>query len=62
DPTTPSTDHSRERVPLLAIGGAVHPVSLGERPTFADLGATVADWLRVEFRGAGRSFLPDLLG
>jgi phosphopentomutase len=62
DPTTPSTDHSRERVPLLAIGGAVHPVSLGERPTFADLGATVADWLAVEFRGAGRSFLPDLLG
>ena len=62
DPTTPSTDHSRERVPLLAIGGAVHPRSLGERETFADLGATVADWLMVPFRGAGRSFLPELTG
>lgn len=61
DPTTPSTDHSRERVPLLAIGGAVHARSLGERSTFADLGATVAEWLGIGFRGAGRSFLPDLL-
>jgi phosphopentomutase len=61
DPTTPSTDHSRERVPLLAVGGAVRPVALGERGTFADLGATVAEWLGIEFRGAGTSFLPQLL-
>lgn len=62
DPTTPSTDHARERVPLLAAGPRVRPVSLGERATFADLGATVAEWLGVEFRGRGTSFLGALVG
>jgi phosphopentomutase len=62
DPTTASTDHARERVPLLACGPRVRPVPLGERPTFADLGATVAEWFGVAFRGAGTSFLGDLLG
>jgi phosphopentomutase len=57
DPTTPSTDHARERVPLLVAGDRVRPTALGERETFADLGATVAEWLGVGFRGAGRSFL-----
>ena len=61
DPTTPSSDHSRERVPLLALGRWVRPVALGERGTFADLGATVAEWLGVPFRGAGTSFLPTLV-
>ena len=60
DPTTSSTDHAREFVPLLALGEAVHPVPLGERATFADLGATVAEWLNVGFRGRGTSFLPIL--
>ena len=60
DPTTSSTDHARECVPLLALGEPVHPVSLGERATFSDLGATVAEWLNVGFRGQGVSFLPDL--
>ena len=60
DPTTSSTDHAREYVPVLALGPAVHPVSVGERPTFADLGATVAEWLNVGFRGRGTSFLPIL--
>jgi phosphopentomutase len=58
DPTTPSTDHSRERVPLLAFGPRVRPVSIGERATFSDLGATVADWFGIAFRGRGTSFLP----
>lgn len=57
DPTTPSTDHARERVPLLAFGPTVQPVALGARDTFSDLGATVADWLGVDFRGGGTSFL-----
>jgi phosphopentomutase len=61
DPTTPSTDHSREIVPLLAIGQRVHPRDVGERPTFSDLGATVAEWLGVSFRGRGTSFLSQLL-
>ena len=60
DPTTRSTDHAREYVPLLALGDPVHPVPLGERETFADLGATVAEWLNVGFRGRGTSFLPVL--
>lgn len=62
DPTTPSTDHARECVPLLAFGSRVRPASLGRRETFADLGATVGEWLGIEFRGAGTSFLPRLLG
>lgn len=60
DPTTASTDHARECVPLLALGEPVHPVPLGERPTLSDLGATVAEWLNVGFRGKGTSFLPVL--
>jgi len=61
DPTTPSTDHARENVPLLALGPAVHPVALGRRETFSDLGATVAEWLGVSFRGRGQSFLGQLI-
>jgi phosphopentomutase len=61
DPTTPSTDHARERVPLLAAGPRARAGALGERETFSDLGATVADWLGVAFRGRGRSFLPQLV-
>jgi len=60
DPTTASSDHARENAPLLVVGSAVHPVSLGERATFSDLGATVAEWLNVGFRGEGTSFLPAL--
>ena len=62
DPTTRSTDHSRERVPLLALGARVCARSLGERRTFSDLGATVAEWLGSPFRGRGTSFLAELLG
>jgi phosphopentomutase len=58
DPTTASTDHARECVPLLVLGPAVRPVSLGVLNTFSDLGATVADWLGITFRGRGRSFAP----
>jgi phosphopentomutase len=61
DPTTISTDHAREMVPLLAIGPRVQSGDLGERRTFSDLGATVADWLGVSFRGKGESFLPQLI-
>ena len=57
DPTTSSSDHARECVPLLAIGPSVQPVSLGRRKTFSDLGATVGEWLGTSFRGQGQSFL-----
>ena len=62
DPTTPSTDHARENVPLLGFGPQVRPVAIGRRDTFADLGATVAEWLGLTYRGSGRSFLPLVLG
>src|SRR5205823_13597911 len=61
DPTTPSTDHARECVPLLALGPRVSGVTIGRRETFADLGATVAEWFGVPFTGAGTSFLATML-
>jgi phosphopentomutase len=61
DPTTPSTDHSRERTPLLAAGLTGGPFDLGARDTFADLGATVADLLEVPADGlAGTSFAGEI--
>ncbi|PYP47420.1 MAG: phosphopentomutase [Gemmatimonadetes bacterium] len=58
DPTTPSTDHSREAVPILALGPRVRPAALGERSTFADMGATVAEYFGVvPPLAAGTSFL-----
>ena len=61
DPTTPSTDHSREAVPVLALGPRMTPVALGERQTFADLGTTVAEYFGVP-SPVGTSFLPELRG
>ena len=60
DPTTPSTDHSRERVPLLIAGPRVRPVSIGERATFADVGQTLAEFLGVARLPAGTSFLQEV--
>lgn len=60
DPTTGSSDHARECVPLLVAGPQVRRVALGVRTTFSDLGATVGEWLNVPFRGRGRSFLSAL--
>jgi len=58
DPTTPSTDHSREYVPLLALGPAFREgVNLGTRSTFADLGQTAAEFLKVKPTPHGTSFL-----
>ncbi len=54
DPSTPSTDHSREDVPWLIYGAAVRPgCNLGTLPTFADVGATVAAALGVDYPCAG---------
>ncbi len=58
DPTTPSTDHTREYVPLLGYGPRVRGgVDLGTRTTFADVGATVAESLGIPWDGPGTSFL-----
>jgi phosphopentomutase len=61
DPTTPSTDHAREYVPLLVGGMRVVPSGVGDRSTFSDLGATVAEWFGLSFRGRGKSFLAELI-
>jgi len=62
DPTTPSTDHSREHVPLLVTGPGLRAgVDLGTRRTFADVGQTVAEALGVSPLAHGTSFLRDLL-
>jgi len=61
DPTTPSTDHSREYVPLLVYGkGLKSGVDLGTRDTFADLGATIAEAFGFSLR-RGRSFLKEVI-
>lgn len=63
DPTTSSTDHSRERVPLLVTGPRVRwGVNLGTRDTFADVAATIADLLGVAWDGAGKSFAHAIIG
>ncbi len=58
DPTTASTDHAREYVPIFAVGQAVTPgVDLGTRQSFADLGQTIADVFGVPPLDNGTSFL-----
>jgi phosphopentomutase len=58
DPTSVSTDHSREYVPLLAYGARVRPgIDLGTRPTYADLGQTIVDVFGVGPVAHGTSFL-----
>ncbi|MGE0040194.1 MAG: phosphopentomutase [Vicinamibacterales bacterium] len=61
DPTTPSTDHSREHVPLLVTGAGTRPgVDLGTRATFADLGETLAEAYGLAPLDRGTSFLKEL--
>jgi phosphopentomutase len=62
DPTTPSTDHSREYVPLLVTGARVRKgADLGTRQTFADLGQTLADIFKVGRLAHGTSFLHEII-
>jgi len=62
DPSTPSTDHSREYVPLLLTGSRVRKgKDLGTRETFADLGQTLADLFRIPPLANGVSFLSEIL-
>lgn len=58
---TATTDHTREYVPLIALGSQVRPGSLGTRASFADIAATVAELLDVPFETPGKSFAKELL-
>ncbi|MGB9857274.1 MAG: phosphopentomutase [Dictyoglomaceae bacterium] len=62
DPTTESTDHSREYVPLLIYSKGFSQVkSLGILPTFSNLGKTIADYFKIENNLDGESFLKELI-
>lgn len=62
DPSTPSTDHSREHVAVVAIGERVKAgENLGTRTSFADTGATILEYLGVQGEIAGKSYLKEIL-
>ncbi len=62
DPTTPSTDHSREYVPLLVYGKDIRSgVNLGVRKSFADVGKTISEILNVKVDIKGKSFAKQIL-
>ena len=58
---TATTDHTREYVPLLILGKGVKPVNLGTRASFADIAATVAELLGVDYDTPGKSFAEEIL-
>ncbi len=60
DPAFPGTDHTREYVPLLVYGPGLPARSLGDRSTFADVGASVLDVFGLKLEGPGRSFMPEI--
>lgn len=63
DPSTPSTDHSREHTPLVMVGKKIKAgVNLGTRETFADISATILDYFGIHGKTQGTSFLNDILG
>ncbi len=62
DPATPSTDHSREYIPLVVYGNKIKKgVNLGTQKSFADISATILDYFNVEQKTAGTSFLKEIL-
>ena len=61
DPVTPSTDHSREYIPLVVYGKKLkHGVNLGTRDSFADIGATILDYFGLDITIDGTSFLKEI--
>ena len=56
-----TTDHTREYVPLLILGKGIKPVDLGTRNTFADIAATVAELLGVDYDTPGKSFAKEIM-
>lgn len=62
DPTTPGTDHTRERTPFLVLGEQVAPgKDLGTRESFADVAASIAELFEIGWAGPGVSFVSNLI-
>jgi len=62
DPTTPSTDHSREHIPILATGkNLAKNVNLATRSSFGDIAATIAQYLEIDYDLVGESFLDKII-
>lgn len=62
DPSTPSTDHSREHTPLVMTGKQIKEgVNLGTRASFSDISATILDYFGIHGKTAGESFLNKIL-
>ena len=55
------TDHTREYIPMIALGPRVKPVNLGTRPGFCDIAATVTQLLGVPYETPGKSFAADIV-
>ncbi|WP_312654359.1 phosphopentomutase [Proteiniclasticum sp.] len=61
DPTTESTDHSREYIPILVFGKSIRAgADFGVRRTFSDIGKTILDYLNIENELYGESFLKEI--
>ena len=60
DPCYSGTDHTRERTPLVICGNMINPRDLGERNTFADIAATIADAFGLEYTLCGKSMLGEI--
>ncbi len=58
---TKTTDHTREYVPMIALGKKIKPCNLGTRSSFADIAATVAEMLNVDLDTEGKSFAKEIL-
>ena len=62
DPSTPSTDHSREYIPIVIYGKQIKQnVNIGTRKTYADIGATILDILQMPKLGVGESFKNEIV-
>ncbi|MBE6053533.1 MAG: phosphopentomutase [Clostridium sartagoforme] len=61
DPTTESTDHSREYIPMLAYGQRIKPINIGTRESFTDISKTILDYFNIENDIKGESFLNNII-
>lgn len=62
DPSTPSTDHSREYIPVVIYGKQIKEnVNIGTRETYADIGATILDILQMPLLSTGKSFKNEII-